>query len=162
LLIEVERHDEQQLLESVVQRPCDLLARVVLGKRQVPRHLAQLRRPVLQFRRALLQRRLGALAFGNVGDECDRAPTTDGRHVIETHFDRKRRAIPAFADQLQAVSHQPRTRRRKVFEPVLDVSVADQRRNQSFDRLADQRIRSPAEHGFKGSIRHHDHALGVD
>ena len=55
LLIEIQRHDEQQLLESVVQRPCDLLARIVLGQRQIPRHLTQLCRSVFQLRRAFLK-----------------------------------------------------------------------------------------------------------
>ena len=59
--------------KPVVQRPGDLLARMLLGQRQVRRHPAQLRRPVFQFGRALLQRRRGALAIGDVGHERERA-----------------------------------------------------------------------------------------
>ena len=69
LLFEVQRHDDQELLEPVVQRPGDLLARMVLGERQVPRHLTQLRRPVFQFGRALLKGHCGTLAFGDIGHE---------------------------------------------------------------------------------------------
>ena len=73
LLLEVQRHDDQKLLEPIVQRPRDLLARMVLGECQVPRHPTQLRGPVFQFGRALLKGHRGTLAFGAVGYEREGA-----------------------------------------------------------------------------------------
>ena len=55
MYVEVQRHDDQELLKAIVQRLRDLLAGVVLGQRQVPRHSAQLLGPVFQFVRALLE-----------------------------------------------------------------------------------------------------------
>ena len=102
LLFEVQRHDDQELLEPIVQRPGDLLARMVLGERQVPRHLTQLRRPVFQFGRALLKGRRGTLAFGDVGHERECASAARRRHVIDGDFDRKRGSVLARADEVQA------------------------------------------------------------
>ena len=97
---------------------------MLLGERQVRRHLAQLRRPVFQFGRALLQRRRGALAFGDVGHERECASAARRRDVIQADFDRKRGAVLAHADEVQAAA---------AFVPV-----AKRRRHQALDRLADQ------------------------
>src|SRR5262245_35064656 len=59
LLVEVQLDDRQELLESVVQRLGNLLARMVFGEREVPRHLTQLRCPPFQLCCALL-------AFGDI------------------------------------------------------------------------------------------------
>ena len=60
------------------------------------------------------------------------------------------------------MSNRPRPQRREVSDPVDELAIADQRRNQSFDRLADQRIRGPAKHRFERAIRHHNRTGGVD
>ena len=64
-----------------------------------------------------------------------RSPATGGRHVIELHFDRKRRAILALADQLQAG---PSAWSGAAKFSRCGSVVANQRRHQSLDRLADQ------------------------
>ena len=99
-LLEVQRDDHQELLKSVVQRPCDLLARMVLGQRQVPRHPTQLRGPVFEFGRALVQGRRGTLPFGDVGDEREYASAAPRRNVIDGDFDRKHRTVAAPADEV--------------------------------------------------------------
>ena len=60
LSIEGHRRADQQLLEAVVERVGELFARVLLGERQVGRHLAQLGRPAFQFGGSLLKRRPAA------------------------------------------------------------------------------------------------------
>ena len=147
LLLEVQGDDDQELLEPVVQRPGDLLARMVLGERQVPRHPAQLRRPVFQFGRALLKGHRGTLAFGDVGHERECAPAARRRHVIDGDFDRKRGSVLARADEVQAA----RWAR----------AVAKDRRNQALDRLADQLFGGPAEHHLDRTIGKDEHPARV-
>ena len=147
LLFEVQRHDDQELLEPVVQRPGDLLARMVLGERQVPRHLAQLRRPVFQFGRALLKGHCGTLAFGDVGHERECASAARRRNVIDGDFDRKHGPVLADADEVLAA--------RRVR------AVAKHRWHQALDRLADQLFGGPAEHHLDRTIRKDDHPTRV-
>ena len=54
--IEGQRRTDEQLLQTVVEGLGELLARVLLGERQVRRHLAQLSRPPFEFDRAFPQR----------------------------------------------------------------------------------------------------------
>ena len=102
MLFEIHRHDDQELLKPIVKRPRHLLARMVLRQRQVPRHLPQLRRPVFQFGRALLEGGRGTLAFGDVGDERERASAARSRNVIDGDFDGKRGSVLASADEIHA------------------------------------------------------------
>jgi hypothetical protein len=138
VLFEMQRHDDQELLEAIVKRPGHLVARLVLGERQVPRHLPQLRRPVFQFGRAFLEGRRGTLAVGDVGDERERAPAASSRHFIDGDFDRKRGPVPACAHE----SHTSRG----------GGTVAKERWYQALDRLADQRFGGPAEHYLHRTI----------
>ena len=113
LLIEVQCGDDQQLLESVVQRLGDLLTRVLLGERQVRRHPAQLRGPVFQFDGALLEGRRRALrSVMSVTNAKARPPSRCG-DVIQADFDRKRRSVFPLPDQLQAAVHQTRIAARR-------------------------------------------------
>jgi hypothetical protein len=145
-----------------VQRAGDLFARVVLGQRQVPRHLAQLRRPVFELGGALLQRRRGTLPVGDVGRERDGPAAARRGNVIQAHFDRKGRAVLPFTNQLKTASHWARTRCSEVIGPMCDVPAADRGRQQPLDRGADQLTRRPAEHRFEGTIGHHDRPMPVD
>ena len=147
LLFEVQRHDDQELLEPIVQRPGDLLARMVLGERQVPRHPTQLRRPVFQFGRALLKGHRGTLAFGDVGHERECASAARRRNVIDGDFDRKRGSVLARADEVEAA--------RRVR------AVAKDRWDQALDRLADQLVGGPAEHHLDRTIRKDEHPTRV-
>ena len=147
LLFEVQRHDDQELLEPIVQRPGDLLARMVLGERQVPRHPTQLRRPVFQFGRALLKGRRGTLAFSDVGHERECASPARGRNVIDGDFDWKRGSVLARADEVEAA--------RRVR------AVAKDRWDQALDRLADQLVGGPAEHHLDRTIRKDEHPTRV-
>jgi hypothetical protein len=134
-------------LEPVVQGLGDLLARTLFGQRQIRGHPAQLRRSMFQFGRALLQRRGGALAIGDVGHEREGASAAGRRDVVHADFDWKRRAVAAYADEVQAAA------------PFIPVSK--RRWHQTLDPLADQVDGRPAEHRFERVIRGDDHALGV-
>ena len=147
LLVEVQRDDDQELLEPVVQRPGDLLARLVLGERQVPRHLTQLRRPVFQFGRALLKGHGGTLAFSDVGHEHECASAARGRNVIDGDFDRKRGSVLARADEVEAA------------RPVR--AVAKDRWYEALDRLADQLFGGPAEHHLDRTVRKDERPMRV-
>ena len=130
-----------------MQRPGDLLARMVLGERQVPRHLTQLRRPVFQFGRALLKGHRGTLAFGDVGHERECASAARRRNVIDGDFDRKHGPVLADADEVLAA--------RGVR------AVAKDRWHQALDRLADQLFGGPAEHHLDCTIRKDEHPTRV-
>ena len=56
MAIEGQRRTDEQLLQTVVEGLGELFARVLLGERQVRRHLAQLSRPPFEFDRAFPQR----------------------------------------------------------------------------------------------------------
>jgi hypothetical protein len=104
LLLEIQCGNDEQLLQPVVQRFGDLLARMLLGKCQVRRHSAQLRRPMFQFGRALPKRRRGALAIGDVGHEQKGASAARRRDVIHADFDGKPGAVLAYANQPQGAA----------------------------------------------------------
>ena len=76
-----------------MERPGELFARMVLRKRQVRCQPAQLRSPVLQFRRSVLQRGSSPLAVRDVCDERDSTSAARGGDVIQAAFDREGRAV---------------------------------------------------------------------
>src|SRR5262245_64224392 len=100
LLIEVQRRDEQQLLETVVECFGELFARVLLGERQVRGELAQLSGPAFQFDRSFLKRRRGAPPFRDVRHEREGVSAVRTGNVIEADFDWNRRAVRASSNQV--------------------------------------------------------------
>jgi hypothetical protein len=137
-------------------------ARPLLGERQVRRQLAQLRRAPLQFDRAFLKRRADTPALRNVRDERDRLSTIGCGDVIQTDFDRKRRSVPPFTDEVDVRAHRPGTGRAEIGRPMPHVRVPQRGWHQPLDRLTDQFARAPAEHRFERMIRRHDRAPRID
>ena len=113
LVIEIQRREDQQLLETVVERLGELFARPLLGERQVRRELTQLRRPVLQFDRPFAKRGGDPPAVGDVRHERNRLSAVGRGDVVQADFDRKARAVPALTDEIDVRTHESRTRRRK-------------------------------------------------
>jgi len=63
---------------------------MLLRQREIGCQLTELRRPLLQLERLLVQSAFGSPSCADVGDKCDRSTSRRRGDVIHVHFNRER------------------------------------------------------------------------
>ena len=101
-------------------------------------------------------------AFGGIPDGARNQQAVTGFDLAQTDFHWEFAAVAPESVELEALTHRPAPRRRRVSVAMAEVWLAKTFRHQRLDRLADQLVRPVAEHCLGLGVDEYDRARRID